>query len=352
MKTKLRSRRFKIILCTLLLLLLFLAICFCVPFLRHRILRVPIKTDTLFPRPDRIVCHDNGKSYRFSKKQTALLYERFLADEVTGFTIEEYAKSINDKEASFWWEFKYYDAYQHTLTTPGNETITYVFTKLSMQHASGGLALSRTYMGLSFKSLTGKNLLCKDRYTAQLTNSMSQMIVADIMDTYVWEIENETPTVNNYFAAMPDEIYIYNDGRSQTITQESEISYIYSLFEDIFMQSSVSYLPDRFVAKSTDFIDKIPQNICIEFRYKQRQEYINSKITADDAKDWGSYTVQEFYNKHKYDKLLFTFNETDTQLWCAVGIGYTTGYSAALDHAWYPPTAALSALILYVEDLP
>ncbi|MBE6605319.1 MAG: hypothetical protein E7639_06435 [Ruminococcaceae bacterium] len=347
----LKSRRFKIVFCALLFLLLFLVLCLCVPFLRHRVLRVPIKTDTLFPEPDRIICHYNDKSYRFSKKQTALLYGLFLADDTTAFTTEEYTKSINDKTSSFWWEFKYYDVYRYTATPQDAEAFTSVFTKLAMQHASGGLALSYTYMGLSLTSLTGENLLCKNRYATGLMGSMSQMIVAHMMDTDVWEVQNETPHISNHFAAMPDEIYIYWEGQAQVITSKHEISYIFSLFEDGFTQLSVSNLADRTVAKNTDFIQKISQNICIEFRYKQRQQYVNNEISIDPDEINSSCLVQEYYNNCQYDKFLFTWEWGENQLFCAVGYGHSAGYQAALEHPWYPPVAVLEALELYTEEL-
>ena len=73
-----KQNRIKIIaLSVLAALLVFVAVCACVPFLRHRVLRVPIKTEELFPEPDEIICYHEGEKYTFNKEQTEILYHIF-----------------------------------------------------------------------------------------------------------------------------------------------------------------------------------------------------------------------------------------------------------------------------------
>lgn len=287
----------KILLAISICVSLFVVICLCIPFLRHRVLRVPIKTEEIFPMPDRITCFYDGQSYTFTQAQAEILYELLTHSEHYFVRPVHSHDEISAPKTDITWQFDYYDRYQYTKRINGqvsDDVKGTPFRKLLLKIDPESLRVimpsyHRSKAALTFDTAHLTHLI-------EFINMTERFALACIIDTPVWLAENTTPAATDTFPAKPDEIYVYYYGESRTLKAE-ECDALY-----LEMMSTLRrYTSGGTFGRCGDSLAYTEAaDICIELRYRQRQLYTPNDTEAD-----GFATL---YNQKDYDALLFAIN--------------------------------------------
>ncbi len=323
-----RKKRIKIIILSVLAaLLVFVAVCACVPFLRHRVLRVPIKTAELFPKPDEIICYHGGEEYTFTKEQTEALYSLFA--EVTP-SIENclHAKEKPYSTAQAWgnlrWEFRYHDPYSYIGKLDTEVSLSedaFTFNRITMTTILDGILFDPSLGDVSCDLYNGEytGIILKDDATIHFnfTNMLEQFVLANLMGISPWQVANTEPLMSNTFPAKPDSILVYQDGNLTELSGE-KLDGVYNKFTqsvDEWISLTRGYTSPGYA------ISELPKRICIEFRYNQRQKYVSDDIPRLEE-SFGNLSVEEFCNEKEYDALLFAVEAT----------GYT---GRVMEVAWF-----------------
>ena len=292
-----KSRFIKIFSIIAAILLLLVILCVCVPFLRHRVLRVPIETEEMLPMPNRISCFRNGQRYTFTKAQGRVLYNLLTHDEHQYARPSHLHYEWNTDQDTLIWQFDYYDTYTYTKQMPcqsGKEITGQPFNEIRIQVEIESVK----FLFPDFD--THRAVMACDaallNHLREFINMSERFVLASIIDTQAWEAENTTPYADTTFPAKPDEIYIYYNGDSLTLKGE-ECDAVYQKL----MQRLRRYTSGGTFGHHGDSFEYTESaDMCLELRYRQRQLYAPTDTEAD--------RFTTLYNQKDYDALLFAID--------------------------------------------
>ncbi|MBQ9802116.1 MAG: hypothetical protein IJW51_03500 [Clostridia bacterium] len=328
------------------------SICWFVPYLRYRVLRIPIETETFLPKPDEIVVAYGDKEFVLNDVQRKTLYRLFadVAVHINRYERGTAEKKINKQELR--WEFRYHCRYKYTGTLYSERAAfekPFSFDAITMACYDGMLQINPQLYGIEY-SIEGKST-CLD--FAPYREYDWELVLQYALSAYTEQLLQMVPKQklgvltdkSNAFPAMPDSAVICRDGKTVEVTGEALESLYAQFFDMVDHQScTVVQAPDDFAHVQ----ERLLETTCIEFRYLKRQKYAASSA----AREEGPYAIGSRYSGIEYDALLFSL--PDDGMKNLTKIVYCNGeyrWQEMLSHEWGYDHAVYGELTQYLDTL-
>jgi len=305
-------KRCRVALAVLCLVAVLFSVFWFVPYLRLRVLRVPVESDLFLLPPDKVTVTYQGETFELDAVQRIRLY-RLMEQMTQNATLEE-TPSVEDKAKDQKWSFEFHYDYRYYYT--GGQYVggqlfehRFVFDTLSFGFAGDKLLINPSIWGVDYKINSESQCLMADItnvYNAMLSTYMEKMLCMPGKE----QTNAENECVCDVFPALPDEIVISQNGLAKTLTGV-ELQTVYDVF--VAMVQGHSMIVCR-VPMTFDYAQETLLNsICIEFRYKNRQSYF-SKQEKDPESDPLIDLIEVSYSGQKYDAILFAVQQTDEMI--------------------------------------
>lgn len=279
------------------LLSILFAIFWFVPYLRVHVLKVPQKTEALFPKPDAVVLHYAGQDFTLTASESEVLYQTLLRG-MADMTSCEYGGGLSMGGRAIYFEFQYHNRYQYVGDANGKEPFT--FDALSMTCENNRLCLIPKLDGIAYN--LDESGLAYLRF--QDTAVYADMI--DLAERYTVErllqiprdLVDEQAAESNIFPAKPDVLILYREGHATELTGE-KLAQLYEKCAATVENSLVWFSLEG----AYHCADMVQEGVCIELRYHKRRTHVARDLPSAPSKNVD--TLQGHFDGLEYDALLF-----------------------------------------------
>lgn len=283
-----------------------------VPYLRIEVLKIPVRTDVLLPKPDMIVLYFGEQSFALTESEQKDLYQAFSTMLAS---VESCVRGDHFGEtAKIRFEFQYRQPYRYVGTlqtdmplcekpfTYDSVSMTFVGSYMRFFPQKGGEIFEIDDGGYTYLAFWDEE--AQDRVGALIERYVIEHLLAEPRG----DMNTASVTQSNVFPAAPDSAVIYQNGKAVTVTGTS-LDEIYHAFTAMTEDMSVSWKQNIWGGFAYGAV-KVRDHICIEFRYRKRQKYVSGRPEAELPLAGFPHSTQAqpadvYFHNESYDALLF-----------------------------------------------
>ena len=296
-------KRWRVALAVLCLVAVLFSVFWFVPYLRLRVLRVPVESDLFLLPPDKVTVTYQGETFELDAVQSARMY-RLLDSAISKASID-IEPSVEDKAKDQKWSFEFHYDYRYYYTGKQYVGTTlfehrFVFDTLSFGIMDDGKMIHPTVLinpsvfGVEYKiGGESRSLACESAYIYDAV--MCAYIEQILHMPGKGDVDIFDSRSSDVFPALPDEIVISQKGEVKTLTG-AELQAVYDVFMAMLRGEITRLSPTACEFESTRGI--LLNSICLEFRYQNRQ-YYNDVYHSNPQSQYVTYRTNQ------YDAVLF-----------------------------------------------